>query len=69
VRLVHPTRAGLDLTAELVQGPDGLYRGRIDGLAAGRRLVIVETADWRLGPVEVGPTAGVHVTIDGADQR
>jgi len=69
VRLVHPTRAGLDMAANVVQGPGGVYRGRVEGPVSGRRLVIVETGEWRLGPVEVADVARVHVVLDGADQR
>ena len=52
LRLVHPTRAGLDRSAELPLGPDGRYGGSVGGAVAGRWLVIVEGGDWRLGPVE-----------------
>jgi hypothetical protein len=54
LRLVHPTRAGLDRAASLVRGADGRYAGRIAPADGGRWLVIVETDEWRLPPVEVG---------------
>ena len=52
LRLVHPTRAGLDESAELVRAGDGSYVGRIAPPALGRWLVIVETDAWRLPAVE-----------------
>jgi hypothetical protein len=51
--LTHPTRAGFDRRADVVRGPDGIYAGRIEPVAAGRWLVIVETDEWRLPAVEV----------------
>jgi hypothetical protein len=52
LHLVHPTRAGLDDAADLVPRSDGRYAGRLHAVAAGRWMIIVETGDWRLGPVE-----------------
>jgi uncharacterized protein len=52
LRLVHPTRAGFDAVGELELGPDGRYAGQLPRRGGGRRLVIVEALDWRLGPVE-----------------
>ena len=62
LRLLHPTRAGLDRNAELALGPDGRYSGRLDEAAPGRRLVLVETSEWRLGPVEVD-AGTTHVVV------
>ena len=62
LRLLHPTRAGLDQAADLALGPDGRYTGHVDPGARGRRLVLVETADWRLGPVEIDADAA-HVVV------
>jgi uncharacterized protein len=55
VRLLvtHPTRAGLDRRIDVVRGPDGTYTGRVEPVAPGRWLVIVETDEWRLPAVEV----------------
>ncbi len=52
--LLHPTRAGADRRVELVRGPDGLYRGRVDALPPGRWRIGIETDDWRLPTVEIG---------------
>jgi uncharacterized protein len=51
--ITHPTRAGLDRSAELLRGPDGIYAGRVEPVPPGRWLVIVETDAWRLPLVEV----------------
>ncbi len=60
--IAHPTRAGLDRSAELVRGPEGAYVGRVAPLEAGRWRVGVETADWRLPAVEVtGEARGVRL--------
>ena len=67
LRLVHPTRAGLDRTADLALGPDGRYRGTVDAVPPGRRLVVIEGGDWRLGPVEVAD-ATVHLILDSVPQ-
>lgn len=55
LRLLHPTRAGADAATELKLGPDGRYSGTLAPFHGGRRLVVIEALDWRLGPVE---TAG-----------
>jgi hypothetical protein len=55
LRLIHPTRAGHDRTAELLRGPDGAYHGRVADYVPGRWRVGLETDAWRLPPVE---TAG-----------
>ena len=52
LRLVHPTRAGFDESADLVRGSDGIYTGTMAPPRAGRWLVIVETDAWRLPAVE-----------------
>ncbi|HSV19181.1 MAG TPA: FixH family protein [Casimicrobiaceae bacterium] len=65
LRLVHPTRAGLDETGELKLGPDGRYAGQLPPVGGGRRLVVVEALDWRLGPVETRGDA-LDVTLASA---
>lgn len=57
LRLVHPTRAGLDKESELVLGPDGRYTGRVAGVTPGHWLVVLATHEWRLGPVEANGSA------------
>jgi hypothetical protein len=52
VRLVHPTRAGFDQSAELMRDVDGIYVGRMSPPASARWLVIVETDAWRLPAIE-----------------
>ena len=52
LRLVHPTRAGFDQSADLIRAADGAYVGRIAPLATARWLVVVETDAWRLPAVE-----------------
>lgn len=60
--IVHPTRAGLDRSVELVKGPEGAYVGRMEPLGAGRWRIGLETADWRLPAVEVaGEVRGVRL--------
>jgi hypothetical protein len=53
VRLAHPTRAGLDRSATLVRGADGLYRGSTVPPTDGRWRIGVEAEGWKLAPVEV----------------
>jgi hypothetical protein len=65
LRVSHPTRSGFDRSAELVQGPDGRYAGRIDALPPGRWRVSVETDAWKLPAVEVDGSA-VHVALGAA---
>jgi len=62
VRFLHPTRAGLDQVVQVALGPAGRYAGRLREFPVGRRLVIVETPDWRLGPVET--TGESHVVLE-----
>ena len=62
--LTHPTRAGFDRRTVVMRGPDGAYTGHVEPATAGRRLVIVETDDWRLPPVEV--TGAIHELRLGA---
>lgn len=65
LRLVHPTRAGLDRQVELRQDASGLYVGRLDATLATQRwlLQIEDPADrWRLrGEAQLGP--GQAVTL------
>ena len=54
----NATRAGLDRSAALAREADGTYVGRIEPPPAGRWLVSVETASWRLPAVETGTVIG-----------
>lgn len=59
VAVLHPTRAGHDLRAVVVRGPDGDYVGQLDApLPPGHWRIIVETDAWRLPSAEV--EGGVH---------
>ncbi len=53
LKLVHPTRAGLDREVVLVQGPGNAYIGDLGAYPQGRWLVSVETPEWRLPATEV----------------
>ena len=68
LRLVHPTRAGLDRSAELVSAADGVYVGKTIPTGGGRWLLIVETDTWRLPAAE---TSGAieHVRLGSAIAR
>ena len=57
VRLVHPTRAGQDRGTSLSRVSDGTFAGHVDPPGVGRRLVIVETDQWRLSGVATLGTA------------
>jgi hypothetical protein len=52
LRLAHPTRAGHDALAVLDRAPDGSYTGSVGGGVEGRRVVGLETDEWRLPPAE-----------------
>lgn len=70
LRLVHPTRAGHDVGAELKRGVDGLYAGHLGRVTAGRWLVIVESDAWRLPALSVaGPLAGVRLETTASGDR
>src|SRR5439155_12477941 len=53
LRLIHPTRAGLDRIVEVIRAADGSYSGKLNASVSGRWLVSVETPGWRLPAVEV----------------
>jgi len=57
VRLAHPTRAGQDRSASLLRVSGDTYAGHVDPPGVGRRLVIVETDQWRLSGVATLGTA------------
>jgi len=65
--IAHATRGGLDRRVELVRGPDGAYAGRVEPIGAGRWLVSIDTAAWRLPSVEIaGDNRSVALTASGA---
>jgi hypothetical protein len=51
LRLAHPTRAGEDRAASLSRVSGDTYAGYVDPPGAGRRIIIVETDQWRLSGV------------------
>jgi hypothetical protein len=58
LRLVHPTRAGMDQSVDLAAVEPGVYEGRLRPLQPGRWHVVLETRDWRLAGDWVLPAAG-----------
>ncbi len=48
LKFLHRTRAGKDRAILLTAGPDGRYHGRIEDGAAGRWVIQLETARWRV---------------------
>ena len=50
LRLVHPTRAGMDYTARLSSTGAGLYEGVVEAAGSGRWQVVLEDEQglWRL---------------------
>lgn len=64
LRLVHPTRAGMDQSVNLAAVEPGLYEGRVRPLRPGRWHVVLEQRDWRLAGDWTLPAAGV-LTLGG----
>lgn len=58
LRLVHPTRAGMDQSVNLVAVEPGVYEGRLRPLHPGRWHVLLEARDWRLTGDWLLPAAG-----------
>lgn len=48
LRLIHPTRAGMDRILILERDPGGVYRGELEPMAAGNWHLQLETNAWRL---------------------
>lgn len=48
LRLLHPTRSGLDQIVDLRPAGDGRYLGKLSGLEAGHWHLQLETAAWRI---------------------
>jgi hypothetical protein len=59
LRLVHPTRSGMDQSLDLAAVEPGVYEGWLRPLQAGRWHVLLEARDWRLAGDWMLPTAGV----------
>ena len=58
LRLVHPTRAGMDQSLNLAAVEPGVYEGRLRPLRPGRWHVVLEQRDWRLAGDWTLPAAG-----------
>ncbi len=48
LRLLHPTRSGMDHVIQLTRAPDNRYHGPLPELAEARWHVLVAADDWRL---------------------
>lgn len=57
LRLVHPTRGGMDQSVSLAAVGAGIYEGRLRALQPGRWHVVLETRDWRLAGDWILPAA------------
>jgi hypothetical protein len=58
LRLLHPTRAGMDQSLNLSMVEPGVYEGRVQPLSPGRWHVVLENRDWRLTGDWIFPAAG-----------
>ena len=64
LRLVHPTRAGMDQSVDLAAVAPGVYEGRLHAPHPGRWHVVLEQRDWRLSGDWTLPAAGA-LTLGG----
>jgi hypothetical protein len=58
LRLVHPTRAGMDQSVDLAALRPGVYEGKLHAPQPGRWHVVLEDRDWRLAGDWTLPAAG-----------
>lgn len=58
LRLVHPTRTGMDQSLDLAAVRPGVYEGQLQALQPGRWHVVLEERDWRLTGDWILPAAG-----------
>ncbi len=58
LRLLHPTRAGMDQSLNLSAVEPGVYEGQLQALQPGRWHVVLEDRDWRLTGDWILPAAG-----------
>jgi hypothetical protein len=61
LRLVHPTRAGMDQNLDMAMLQPGLYEGQAHAVQPGRWHVVLEDRDWRLTGDWVLPAAGALI--------
>jgi uncharacterized protein len=59
LRLVHPTRIGMDQSLNLAEVQPGVYEGLLQDLQPGRWHMVLEDRDWRLTSDWTVPAAGV----------
>jgi hypothetical protein len=59
LRLVHPTRTGMDQSLNLAEVDAGVYEGLLQDVHPGRWHVVLEDRDWRLTGDWTLPAAGV----------
>lgn len=64
LRLVHPTRAGMDQSLNLAEIESGVYEGPLRAPRPGRWHVVLEQRDWRLSGDWTLPAAGA-LTLGG----
>lgn len=58
LRMVHPTRSGMDQSLDLAEVRPGEFEGHLQALASGRWHVVLEGSDWRLAGDRAMPAAG-----------
>ena len=58
LRLVQPTRAGMDQSVNMAAVAPGVFEGRLRPLQPGRWHVVLEARDWRLAGDWQLPAAG-----------
>ena len=61
LRLVHPTRAGMDQKLEMAMLQPGVYEGQLRAKQPGRWHVVLEDRDWRLTGDWILPAAGALI--------
>ena len=61
LRLVHPTRAGMDQNLDLAMLQPGLYQAQAHAVQPGRWHVVLENSDWRLTGDWVLPATGALI--------
>lgn len=66
LRLVHPTRAGMDQSVRLSRVRQGVYEGRLLPMRAGRWHVVLEQGIWRLAGDWLLPAKGALTLEAGA---
>lgn len=68
LRLMHPTRAGMDQSLNLAAVEPGVYEGLLQPLRPGRWHVVLENRDWRLSGDWILPTTSALTLGDRSPQ-